>query len=87
MTLVPISACLIFKAAKGDAEAYESLLRAMRTNARFGSITKSSCSCQPPCEPATQEQLNLLNKNICADLKNPSRRVEEPKEEPPDDED
>jgi hypothetical protein len=64
----PISACLIYKAGRGDQEAFDSLVHAMRINRRWGAFTQFPCFHDPPCEPCTREQHAELNKRINAIL-------------------
>ncbi len=64
----PISDCMIFAAARGNEESYQELLAAMRDNLDWGGFTQTSCSCQPPCPKATEEQVESLNQRLQADL-------------------
>ena len=61
---LPISWCQIQKAAKGDKEAEEQVIKAMKMNAYFGHFSIFGCKHDPHCEPATEEQLKALNEKI-----------------------
>lgn len=63
---IPISICEAHKAAKGDEEAYQSLLKKMRENLKFGSYSTFGCDCDPPCE-STEEQFEALNARLAED--------------------
>lgn len=60
----PISWCQIQKAAKGDEASLNFVLEAMKVNAYFGHFTIFGCRHKPPCESATQEEIDELNKKI-----------------------
>lgn len=65
---VPVSYCLIAKAAAGDDAAYQSLLAAMRINMKCGHYSTFPCNCDPPCAEVTKEQGEALNQRLTADL-------------------
>jgi hypothetical protein len=61
---IPLIRCNIYKAAKGDADAYDKLIKDITYNKWFGSYCEFGCRCEPPCEIPTQEQFDALNKHI-----------------------
>jgi len=65
---VPIKACLVIRAASGDEDAYEKLVRAMKYNIECGHYTSYPCDCNPRCD-CTDEELEALDKRIKKDLK------------------
>jgi hypothetical protein len=60
----PLSWCLIQKAAKGDEVSLDAVLKAMKVNAYWGHFSIFGCDHKPHCEPATEEQINELDKKI-----------------------
>jgi len=57
---VPIKACLVIRAASGDEDAYEKLVRAMKYNIECGHYTSYPCDCNPRCD-CTDEELEALS--------------------------
>lgn len=64
---LPISACQIIRACKDDQD-YEFLLKRFRYNLNFGSMTIADCSCDPPCDPPSNEQLTAFEERLAKDL-------------------
>jgi len=64
---IPISQCLIFKAAKGDDAAYRKLVSRSKTNFRCGRFSLYACGCEPPCEWPTTEQFEALERRLEAE--------------------
>jgi hypothetical protein len=61
---IPISSCVVYKAALGDEQAYESLVNAYKINLACGHYSRFGCSCNPPCEVPTKEQMEVLQKRL-----------------------
>ena len=61
---VPISTCLVLKAAKGDACAFDVLVSRFKNYKKFGSMSVFPCKCIPPCEDATEEQMTTLDNRV-----------------------
>jgi hypothetical protein len=61
---VPVSACLVNKAAKGDEQAYERLKSIMFINLECGHWTYCGCVHEPPCEPASEEQFETVDTRL-----------------------
>lgn len=61
---MPISACMVMKAAKGDEDAYKHLIDAYTINLKCGHYTTFPCRCDPPCELPTEEQLKKLQARV-----------------------
>ena len=64
---MPIIACLVVKAAKGDEEAYVRLVKNVRANMKCGHFTQVPCACSPKCE-CTDEELVALNDRLIQDV-------------------
>jgi len=60
----PILACAMYKAAEGDKDMYNAVLKAMRLNKRCGHYTVFPCQCNPPCKPPSQEQYDNFQKQL-----------------------
>ena len=70
----PISVCMGFRAARGDEEAYRELMAAFKSNIEGGGHwSQFPCSCDPPCEEATEFELDELNRRMKEDAKDWSR--------------
>jgi hypothetical protein len=61
---MPISSCLVSKAAFGNEEAYESLVKAFEINLECGHHTQFPCRCEPSCPTPTEDQLAALQKKL-----------------------
>jgi len=62
---MPISGCLISKAACGDEEAYKELIDVYTTNMKYyGHWTTFACRCDPPCAEPTKEQIDELDVRV-----------------------
>lgn len=57
----PIKICTIIKAAKGDQQSFDWLVRALEINAEHGAFTMFPCDHEPRCEKPTDEQMDALN--------------------------
>jgi hypothetical protein len=66
---IPISWCQIYQAAKGDDSSFQFLVLAMEYNSTQMAYSTLACMCKPPCEPATTEQLKVLEKRVNDTLK------------------
>ena len=76
---IPISACLIIRAAKGDESSYEQLIHDYTVNMECGHWTTFGCRCDPPCEQPTDEQKDELQRRLTAHFEaNPVKMREEP---------
>ncbi len=64
----PIKVCTIAKAAKGDQEAFDWLVKALHRNLSYGAFTMFPCDHQPPCESPSEEQLAALDKRVADEL-------------------
>ncbi len=64
---VPLSQCLIAKAARGDDQAYKNLRKILAINVDCGHFSIYPCKHQPACE-ATQEEIDKLQKRIDEDI-------------------
>ena len=65
---IPISKCLIYKAATGNEPAFKRLAGALEYNISKGSFTLAPCQCTPPCAVATDTQLSDLDTRLVAEL-------------------
>ena len=61
---MPIPCCVGHRAAKGDEVACEAYIRAMTVNLSCGHWTVGPCPHNPPCESASQEQVDKFNAKI-----------------------
>jgi hypothetical protein len=61
---IPILACNVIKAAKGDQDAYNGLIEAMKVNFACGSYSTLPCTCDPKCGPCTELEIDALNQNL-----------------------
>lgn len=61
---IPITACLVSKAARGDQAAYAELRRRWLYNQDFGAFSIWPCKCDPPCPEVTEEQVAALSRQI-----------------------
>lgn len=64
---IPVSWCLIAKAASGDEMAYARLLGAMKVNVAHGAFTSVPCTHDPKCE-AADEAVTKLDARIQKDI-------------------
>ena len=64
----PISACSVYKAARGDEEAFKWLVQAMDYNMKCGHWSENPCRCNPPCEKPTVQQLEDCKERLKAEL-------------------
>lgn len=69
---IPVSFCLISKAARGDGAAYARLLGYMRVNAECGHWSQFPCGHDPRCPRPTDEQVSALDARLVADLAKPA---------------
>lgn len=70
-----MSSCLSVSAAKGDEAAYQTLIDTFTINLRYGHWTTYGCHHEPPCVPATDEQMAVLQKRVDEHFeKNPVKR-------------
>jgi hypothetical protein len=60
---IPISQCLVNKAACGDEKSYLDLVEKFKVNMLYGHWSVIPCRCNPQCE-ATQEQIDILNSRL-----------------------
>lgn len=67
---VPVSVCLICKAALGDEAAFSRLVSVMKINMKHGAWTQVPCKCKPPCERPTEQQMEALNDRVVKVCKN-----------------
>jgi len=58
---VPISECVVLKAAVGDALSLERLVLSMQFNKKAGHYDLIPCTCNPHCPVPTAEQLVALH--------------------------
>lgn len=63
---IPISICKAWRAAKGDEATFESLVSDMQVNLRYGHWSTFGCSCKPPCVPATDAEMAVLDTRVKA---------------------
>jgi len=68
---IPITQCLLSKAARGNEAAYTTLLERMKYNLKIGGWSLWRCGCNPACEEPTQAQMDALNDRLTADLLTP----------------
>lgn len=61
---IPISFCLVSKAALGDEEAFGRLKDVMKINIKQGHWSQGGCHHQPPCPQPTEEQVTALNMKL-----------------------
>lgn len=61
---IPVSVCLISKAAHGDEKATVELFKVMKVNIECGHYTTFPCRCAPPCPVPTSEMMARLNKRM-----------------------
>ena len=66
---LPISTCDVYRAAKGDEEAYQRLVHAFEVNVVCGHYSQFPCMCNPPCELCTEEQGIALNTRLAEQFK------------------
>lgn len=64
----PISFCEISKAARGDEEAYKSLLMKVLYNLTQPAHTVFGCTCKPSCPEPNDLQRENLNARIAKDI-------------------
>lgn len=64
---IPLSSCLVSKAALGNEKAYRELVNVMRINTAFGSYTQIPCRHTPQCTAPSEEQLKTLNDRLAAE--------------------
>ena len=65
---MPIKACWVAAAAKGDESKFEAVLERMKLNSKYGSMTVYPCDCETKCT-ATDEELEAFDKRIAIALK------------------
>ena len=65
---IPISGCLVSKAAFGNEKAYARLLEAMKINMKYGHFSMGGCDCKPPCPKPTEDQIDDLNTRLAKDM-------------------
>jgi len=65
---IPITSCQICKAARGDEEVFDQLVKAMKVNRECGHWSQFPCQCDPPCEQPSDEQLSEFNDRMQAAL-------------------
>ena len=70
---IPLSYCLISKAARGDEEAYQQVKEAMIVNLRYGHWSQFPCPHDPPCPEVSQEQADAFHERMKNDLKDVPR--------------
>ena len=61
---IPISWCLIQKAAKGNEDSYQEYVKRMKVNMAFGSHSIFPCYHDPVCEMASKEEIDKLNMRL-----------------------
>lgn len=61
---IPISSCLLSKAARGDEAARIRLFSAMRVNAKHGAFSTLPCQCKPKCPAPTDAQVKKLDAQL-----------------------
>ena len=66
---MPLSQCLISKAALGDEAMFNELVSRMKYNLRWGAYSTFPCRCDPPCPRPTIEQIEKLNERMDVALK------------------
>ena len=69
---IPISACLVTKAANGDEQAYSKFKAAMLKNLQHGTFSTYPCECNPRCKQPSDELLDKLQERLVQDLDNES---------------
>ena len=57
---IPITECLVSKAAKGDADAINRLYGRMKRNVEHGSFSTYPCVCDPRCPQPSDEEIEAL---------------------------
>ena len=65
---IPIKACMVVKAAKGDEKAFENLIERMKLNANHGAFKVYPCDCEVACS-ATDEELEAFDARVKESLK------------------
>jgi hypothetical protein len=65
---IPIVACNVFKAARGDEEAFQNLVEAMKYNIECGHYSQFSCMCNPPCQAPPDEAIKAVEIRLNQEL-------------------
>lgn len=65
----PVKVCTIYKAARGDQQAFDWLVKAMDYNKQKGAFTLHPCNHTPPCEMPTEQELLSLDQRVDAAIR------------------
>jgi hypothetical protein len=65
---IPIKACTVVKAAKGDDNAFQELVKKMKYNDEYGHFSIFPCECDIQCT-ATDEELEAFDARVKDALK------------------
>jgi hypothetical protein len=75
---LPVSACLISRAAEGDPDAFRALVLRMHANLKCGHFTLGGCSHTPPCPIPTEQQMIALDARLIEALSILEQRAKSP---------